>query len=291
MISRADRIRSIAGKISGLPTLPTVISKMIDLVDNPRTNTKTLAKLISHDQSLTARLLKLANSAYYGFSREISTVDTAIIVMGFNAVKEMGLSLSVFDAFKNIGDMEHFDVNQYWEHSVACGVAARFLAKKFGVAEPGEMFVAGLLHDIGKMVLIQYMPEEFTEIADDMIARNVPYVDAEEKILNITHGEIGYIIARRWHLPLRIATVIHCHHRPDAGGQFARECAIVDLADFICHRVNLGNDDHRPHDELDSVALHLISDVADITEEDLIEIQEELFMELDRNDMISSLYS
>ncbi len=264
---------------------------MIELVDNPRTNTKTLAKLISHDQSLTARLLKLANSAYYGFSREISTVDTAIIVMGFNAVKEMGLSLSVFDAFKNIGNMEHFDVNQYWEHSVAVGVAARFLARKFGVSEPGEMFVAGLLHDIGKMVLIQYMPDEFTTIVEDMLEQKVPYVDAEEKVLSITHGEIGYIIARRWHLPLRIATVIHCHHRPESGGEFSKECAIVDLADFICHRVNIGNDDHRPHDELDSIALHLISDVADITEEDIIEIQEELFMELDRNDMLSSMYS
>ncbi len=290
MVTRADRIRHIAGKISGLPTLPTVISKMIELVDNPRTNTATLAKLISHDQSLTARLLKLANSAYYGFAREISTVDTAIVVMGYSAVKEMGLSLSVFDAFKNIGSITNFDINRYWEHSVAVGVAARFLARRYGVAEPGEMFVAGLLHDIGKMILLQYMQEDFNTVIDTMNSENISYVEAEKKVLEITHGEIGYIIARRWHLPERIVSCIHCHHNPEGSQKYSHESAIIDLADFICHRVNLGNDDHRPHDNFDALPLHLIPGV-NITEEDLIDIQEELFMELDSSDMLSSFYT
>lgn len=288
MISRADRIKNIAGKISGLPTLPTVISKMIELVDNPRTNTKTLAKLISNDQALTARILKMANSAYYGFSREVSTVDTAIIIMGYNAVKEMGLSLSVYDAFKNVGSIKYFDVSKYWEHSIAVGIAARYIAKKYGATDPGEMFVAGLLHDIGKMVVIQYMPDEFQEICELMIEKDIPYVDAENSILQINHGEIGYIIARKWHLPMRIATCIHCHHDPEEGGNYSKDAAIIDLADFICHRLNLGNEDHRPYTELESLPLDLVANGLEITDEDIIEIQEALLIELDSTDLLSS---
>jgi len=291
MVSRSDRIRMIAGKISGLPTLPTVVAKMIELVDNPKTSTRTLAKLISHDQSLTARILKLANSAYYGFSREISTVDTAIVVMGYSAVKEMGLSLSVYDTFKNVGSIHSFDVNRYWEHSVAVGVAARFLARKFRVGDPGEIFVAGLLHDIGKMILLQYMQEDFNLVVDTMIAENIPYVTAEEKILGITHGEIGYILAKRWHLPDCITACIYAHHFPERSQEYSREAALIDLADFICHKSNLGNDDHRPHDVYDIKCLHLISATASVNDTDIVKIQEELFKELERNDMLSTFYS
>lgn len=289
--SRIDRIKMIAGKISGLPTLPTVVSKMIDLVDNPRTTTKSLAKLISHDPALTARILKLANSAYYGFSREISTVDTAIVVMGYNAVKEMGLSLSVYDTFKNVNSVQGFDVSSFWEHSVAVGVASRFLARKFKVGDPAEMFVAGLLHDIGKMILLQYLPNDFNLVVQTMADEEIAYFSAEERILGITHGEIGYILAKRWHLPACISACIYAHHFPDRSSDFGRESAIVDLADFVCHRAKIGNSDHRPNAEYDSLALHLISDSAEISESDIILIQEELFIELDRSDMLSSFYT
>jgi HD-like signal output (HDOD) protein len=145
------RIRKIAESVIGLPTLPTVVSRLIELVDSPRTSAALLARLISADQALTAKVLKLANSAYYGFPREISTVNMAIVVLGFNAVKEMGLSISVFDVFKKTASSPLFDVAQFWEHSVGCGVAARMLARNYRPAIAGEAFVAGLLHDVGKV--------------------------------------------------------------------------------------------------------------------------------------------
>src|SRR5512133_1566252 len=138
------RIKRITESILGLPTLPTVVSKMIELVDNPRTSAASLSRLISTDQALTARLLKLANSAYYGFQREISTVNMAIVVLGFNTVKDMGLSLSVFDMFKEGDTAGAFDTTQFWEHSVGCGIAARAIARFCGHRLAGEAFVAGL---------------------------------------------------------------------------------------------------------------------------------------------------
>jgi putative nucleotidyltransferase with HDIG domain len=291
MLTTESKIRSIAGKISGLPTLPTVISKMIELVDNPRTDTKTLAKLISHDQSLTARILKLANSAYYGFSREISTVDTAIIVMGFNAVKEMGLSLSVFDTFKNIGSIDSFDVNKYWEHSVACGVAAKHMAKEFHLPEPGEVFVAGLLHDIGKMIIIQYLPNEFNEINSLMVEKDIDYSEAELEVIGITHGEIGALIAERWHLPKRISTCIRHHHTPQNAPNYTQEAAVIELSDMICHRVRIGNDNHRLSYEPEEEIVALLGDNVSFTNDDIISIQEELFFELDKSDFLMSLHT
>ena len=122
-ITDPNRIKRITESIIGLPTLPTVVAKMIELVDNPRTSASSLARLIATDQALTARILKLANSAYYGFSREISTVNMAIVVLGFNTVKDMGLSLSVFDVFKTGKPNASFDLTRFWEHSIACGIA------------------------------------------------------------------------------------------------------------------------------------------------------------------------
>ena len=153
------RIRRIAESIINLPTLPTIVSKMLQLVDNPKTSAGALARLISTDQALTARILRLANSAYYGFPRRISTVNTAIVVLGFNAVKDMGLSLSVFDMFRDPAPSGSFDIMRFWEHSMGCGIAARMMSRRYRPDLAGEGFVAGLLHDIGKAVLKQYCVE------------------------------------------------------------------------------------------------------------------------------------
>lgn len=284
MATPAEKLKHIASKISGLPTLPTVISKLIELVDSPKTDTRILARLIYNDQSLTARILKIANSAYYGFSREISTVDTAIVVMGFNAVKEMGLSLSVFDAFKNIGSVEEFDVHKYWEHSVATGMAAKLMARRAGLPESGELFVAGLLHDIGKMVLIQYLPDDFKKVVEYMKEHECTYVEAERELIGITHAQIGALIAARWRLPDRIVSCIKNHHSIKPADPFLKEAILVNLADLISHRLNMGNDGHRPDWEVDEYITFELQEQFNIDSEDLLNMEEDLLMELDSSD-------
>ena len=233
MKTKAERIKNVASKVGNLPTLPTIVARMIELADNPKTEMDTLAQLISTDPSLTARILKSANSPYYELSREISTPDTAIVVMGYKAVKEIGLSLSVFDSFKNIGTMKRFDIHKYLEHSVEVGTAARESAKTLFPDEAGELYVAGLLHDIGKMILIQYMPQDFYEVLDFSEENKIPFFEAEQEVLGITHSEIGYIIAERWNLPEKIAALIRHHHSPaDAPENFAAQTAIINEADL-----------------------------------------------------------
>ncbi len=205
------RIKRITESIIGLPTLPTIISKMIELIDNPRTSAAALSKIISTDQALTARLLKLANSAYYGFPREISTVNMAIVVLGFNTVKDMGLSLSVFDAFKNLESNAIFDISRFWEHSIACGIASRMLARNYRSRFAGEAFVAGLLHDIGKVILNQYFHKEF-KIIIEKISAGMTLEQAEATTIGTNHSQIGAWLAEKWNLPKIISETILYHH-------------------------------------------------------------------------------
>jgi HD-like signal output (HDOD) protein len=233
--SGLQRIKKVTESIIGLPTLPTIVSKMIDQVDSPRTSTAALARLIASDQALTAKVLKFANSAYYGFPREISTVNMAIVVLGFNAVKEMGLSLSVFDVFKKTPSNAYFDVTLFWEHSVGCGVAARMLARTYKPALAGEAFVAGLLHDVGKVILKQYFDTEFAEIIKAQQERNVTLEEAELATIETTHSQIGNWLAEKWNLPELICETIRCHHTPWETDKEPLFLACVTIADYLCH--------------------------------------------------------
>jgi putative nucleotidyltransferase with HDIG domain len=239
--TNSERIRKVAQSVMGLPTLPTVVSKMLKMIDSRRTSADTLARLISTDQALTAKLLKLANSAYYGYSREISTVNMAIVVLGFNTVKDMGLWVSVFDAFKNASSATGFDAVKFWEHSAACGVAARMLSKNSGSRYTGEAFVAGLLHDMGKMILNQYFEKELVEVLRMARDEAVCLESAELAVLGVSHGRIGAWLAEKWNLPAIISDTIMHHHDPWDSRTEPAFVALVAVADILCHRAQIGS--------------------------------------------------
>jgi putative nucleotidyltransferase with HDIG domain len=212
---------------------------MIELVDNPKTSAASLARLICADQALTARILKLANSAYYGFPREISTVNQAIVVLGFNAVKDTGLSLSVFDMFKDGPSTSGFDITRFWEHSMAAGIGARLCARRTAPGLVGEGFVAGLLHDIGKVVFRQYFPREFGQILD-LVTQGCSLDDAEMQILGCSHAQVGAWLVEKWRLPAKIVEAIAYHHIPAQAPSEPAFVAAITLANYLVHRHNLG---------------------------------------------------
>lgn len=284
-----QKIKRITESIISLPTLPTVVSKMIELVDNPKTSATSLARLISADQALTARILKLANSAYYGFPREISTVNMAIVVIGFNTVKEMGLSLSIFEAFKDAGHDKSFDTTQFWQHCIGCGSAARLIARRFKYQFVGEAFVAGLLHDIGKVILNQYMHDEFMAILNAQ-AHNVTVLE-EAEIANVgaTHSQIGGWLAEKWNLPRIIVDSIQHHHDPWNAKVDAALVAIVTIANYLCHLNTIGKSgrivpvkpDERTWDIFRKASLPF-------DEPDLTELQTECLLEFDKTESLMS---
>src|SRR3954466_7790660 len=177
-LDQSKRVKRITDSLISLPTLPTVIAKMLELVDNPKTSASSLSNLIMRDQVLTAKILKMANSSFYAFPRQIATVKLALVVLGFENVKEMALSLSVFNSFKGENN-KYFDTSMFWQHSISVGASTRMLARETCYRLAGEAFVAGLLHDIGKVVLNQYLPHEFAQIQTLIFESDMPCDEAE----------------------------------------------------------------------------------------------------------------
>ena len=283
------RIRKIAESIINLPTLPTVVSKMIDLVDNPKTSAGSLARLISTDQALTARILKLANSAYYGLSREVSTVNMAIVVLGFNTVKDMGLSLSVLDMFKDTDNRKFFDAGRFWEHSIGCGIASRLLARKFRNKLAGEAFVAGLLHDIGKVVLKQYCAPEFGQIMHRVWEKDDDLEQAELETIGTGHGQVGGWLAVKWNLPGIIADSITHHHAPWEAATDKAFVSLVNLADYLCHVSAIGNSGRKTVKPVDTRIWEILQGaLIAVGSEDIDGLVADLLLEFDRSETFLS---
>ncbi len=239
-IGKAQKLRFIAEKVIGLPTLPTIVAKMMELVGSPRTSAKSLSRLIEGDQVLTAKILKLANSAYYGQQRSIATVNHAVVVVGFEAVKDMGLSVSVLEAFDDPGGSKYFDLSRFWEHAISVGVGTSLLVKRFDPRYSGEAFTAGLLHDIGKVVINQYCHNDFIEIIERVHEDNEDLLYAETMVLDTTHDRIGGWLADRWNLPMPIVEAIEFHHNPYLSEKYMPLVAYTKLADYLSRRTGLG---------------------------------------------------
>jgi len=197
--------------IRNLPTMPIIISEVLAAVDNPKSSAASLAKIIEKDQALTGRVLRIANSPFYGYTRKISTIDLAIVIMGFNTLKEIVLSLVIQRFFSKV-KTSVFNIKDFWQYGLFCGSSARLLSRKLGYKLAGEAFVAGLMHDIGILIIAEYFTPRFVEIKKYIKAHNVTIIEAEDAILECTHPEIGAWIADKWNLPDKLVTSIRNHH-------------------------------------------------------------------------------
>lgn len=280
-VDQSKRIRRITDSLISLPTLPTIIAKMLELVDNPKTSASSLSGLIMQDQVLTARILKLANSSFYAFPRQIATVKLALIVLGFESVKEMALSLSVLNSFKSENN-KHFDTSQFWHHSISVGAGSRMLARETCYRLAGEAFVAGLLHDIGKLVLNQYLPEEFAEVQTRIWDQGQPCEEAEKIVLGVTHAEIGAWLAERWNLPVNLVEAIRWHAHPEQCPRNPELPLLVCLADYLSGKCALGRSGSRGMDTLPAPVADMARGLLSLTPEALEAHRAGLYAEYDR---------
>ena len=220
-----------------LPTLPAIAEEVVEMVDNPKTSASKLGKVIESDQGLTSKVLKIANSAFYGFPKQISTVDFAIIVLGFDALKEIVISISLVSALQKKGD-ESFDARGFWDHSIYSGVIARRLARDLGYRVSGEVFVGGLLHDMGMSVLHQHFNAEYRQIAARADGSGMSFFDAEMETLGVTHAEIGGWLAERWNFPSHLVEAISKHHKPLAADENPDLVSIIHCADVLANMLS-----------------------------------------------------
>ncbi len=226
--------------IRNLPSIPIVMFEVTKLLDNPMTSTNELGKIISKDQGLTAKILTVANSPLYGLPRKVSTIEFAIVVLGFEQIKNIVIALSMIEAFSS-KDKDDWNRKSFWIHSLSTALGAKKIADDLGLSKTAEAFTAGLLHDLGISVIQRYFNKEFKQINTLVKETSIPYLEAEEQVLGMTHQDVGRILAERWNLPQSLGDAIAFHHTPSLTEEWKNLTAVVHFADYMTNRVGVGN--------------------------------------------------
>jgi len=209
----SSELKALVQKVTDLPTLPAMMATITRLMQDPRTSAEELGRAISTDPALVSKVLKLVNSAFYGFPGRIATITQAIVILGFSTIRNVVLTTSVLKAFGK-GGTAGVDVGLFWEHSLLTGAIARALAMERKANFIEETFIAGLLHDMGRIVLSQKLPAEFEKVQCIKREAGIPQLEAEQIALKLNHGDIGGWLAHKWNLPLPFVDVMRLHHFP-----------------------------------------------------------------------------
>jgi len=232
MMTQAE---SVVQKVKDLAALPQVVHQIIHLTNNPNASVKDLERLISIDQGMSTRVLNTVNSAYYGFSRKIASIKDAVVLLGFKAVRNLAMTVSVFDLFVGKTDRQNLRRGKWWRHSIDTALCARLIASQVAGVSPDEAYTAGLLHDIGKPLLDRYGDAPYEQV-EDLVAQGVPELTAERQVYGCDHAEVGRAVSQHWGFPEKLVEAIGCHHTESADGlQDAPLTAVVVLANHVAH--------------------------------------------------------
>jgi putative nucleotidyltransferase with HDIG domain len=247
--------RDIKYIVKEVPTLPSVYQELFNKMSNPNVSVPQLAEIVSRDQALATKILKLVNSAFYGYKGEINTISRAMVILGFRTVRNAALAISVFDYVKNNGDDTNFPIEDFWKHSLCTASICKVLGKHCGVKQQEETFVAGLLHDIGKLIMKKYFEDDFNEVCNYALNHGVSWNDAENKLLNVSHANLAKVVLRSWNFPPSLIEAIQFHHTLSSGITYPKLVALVNVADHISYRDNMGAPASLVHDDCDQAAL------------------------------------
>lgn len=237
---REDTLEKIIMQTVDVPSIPPVASKVLKLVSSDYSSINELENIIAQDQSFSTRILKIANSPYYGRGKCVDAISTAIIIIGFNSVKSLVMSASLKDLHRRSGPFEQ----QHWEHSLGVSIAASLLAADTKMLMPDDVLIGGLIHDVGKIVINNSLPDQYKLVTDKVNAEKIPSIIAEDALLGFNHCNVGGLIARKWKLPRNLEAVIEYHHAehypPFEDSGYETMCQIVQIADAMCLHMGIG---------------------------------------------------
>ena len=240
-----DQIIKTVTELESIPTLPVIVERLKKEIEDPDADASSVAKLIEEDPPTTARVLRLVNSPIYApVQSEAITLDQAVVRLGMTTLKDLVITSSMMTLFPKSGATT-FDRREFWRHSISCGLVAAaitdFMDNKESINR-SEVELAGLCHDIGKVIMDEFFHDEFVDILEAAEQEHLLLYEAELKYWQIDHGEIGGILAERWGMPDSIKDAIAYHHRPTkaAGKETEKVVQLIHLADFICNHQALG---------------------------------------------------
>jgi putative nucleotidyltransferase with HDIG domain len=239
-VNEREKVAWILRDIRTLPTLPHVAMQLMQQSESANSSMAEVAAIVERDPSVTTRLLKLVNSPFFGIRNEVASVHQALILIGMNNLRSLVLSTSVMDLFDQRGQVGGFDRANLWRHSVATGVIARFIARETRGMDPDIAFTAGLIHDIGKVIIDRYLHPEFIKIVNLIEKQDYSMRYAERSVLGVTHNEIGMHLAMHWNLPEVLQECVAYHHEPMEATNYPQAAAIITIANQMAHELNMG---------------------------------------------------
>jgi putative nucleotidyltransferase with HDIG domain len=267
--------------IDSMPSLSITVAKIVEVTKNPQVTAKDLNKVINLDPVLMGRVLRLVNSAYYGLSNKVTSLVTAIIMLGINTIKNLALSTAVLGRMKNKKKFKALNVDGFWRHSIGVGVAAKLIAEKIGVPTNlrEEFFISGLLHDIGKIPMNDLYEEQYMNAIRNADLKKNPLIETENQVLGITHTEVGMMIADKWNLSDETSDAILFHHEPNmVTGDNYNVVAAVYVANIYCNMNEVGFSGDRYAGDIDESVLEMLG----ITEEFLDDLFDRISAEIEK---------
>lgn len=278
----SEKISFLVDKLRDIPTLSIVVTKLMEVVNNPKASSSQVAEILKRDQILTAKVLRLVNSSFYNFSTQVTDVSRALGFLGFNTLGVLVLGTSVFSSFE-IESAPYFDIRGFWQHSLATALAAELIAKKTKHPRPEDCFTCGLLHDIGKIALFKVSREDLKKAIEKSRKENKSFLQAETELGMPGHTLLGERLAERWQLPVVIRKTIRYHHRDIDQIQsiypnMKPTIMIASLANELCKRLELGVSGDGQKPEYRENYLKLLN----LDRESLEEIEKKMPAEMDR---------
>ena len=267
--------RLIAG-VNKLVSLPDIYYRLESALESPSATMSDFASLLSSDPDLCARLLRMANSAFYSFPSKIETIDRAIVTVGMRQIRELVLVTSVIEMFDGV-QLEGVNMRSFWEHSVAVGVFSRAIAQHAGLGQSDRFYIPGLLHDIGRLVLFLKLPGLISELAQQSVDRSVPLYQLEQEQLGYNHGRIGGHLLESWKIPRSIYEPVNYHHEPQVSTEFSQMSSVVHISDAWIHRQNIGSSGDSNLPDIQQQALELISIQEDELDEIWVSAKDQVF--------------
>jgi putative nucleotidyltransferase with HDIG domain len=235
-----------------LPTIPVVAIKVMQLIESENATAEELAKIVASDPAVAARVLKISNSSFYGCQRQIQTLSAAIVVLGFSTLRSLVVAASVKQVYKPYGLTE----KMLWEHSFGAGLAARIIASQTRAANQEEAFLAGLFHDIGKIIMNSLDRDKFQEVMQHCYNEGISFGESERGIYPFCHAEVGAYVIKKWNLPEVLITAILQHHTMEFSESdppsVVTLTAVTSLADMFCLKLGIGS--RTPLEDLDLAA-------------------------------------
>ncbi len=219
--------------IQDIPTLPDIALKVNKMLEDYDTSISQLGEVVEKDQGIVSKIMKLVNSTFFGLRSKVRNIPHAIVLLGFNTVRNAVVSVSIIDSFDKGKITEDFDIKDFWKHSISVAVTSRYLAEEAKVGSPDDCFIGGLLHDMGKVILVQHFPDVFNKIVASTKESKSSFFDVEKTECPFNHARIGGHLAKKWRLPEGLVDAIKGHHSVSTSATDFELLSIIHSADVI----------------------------------------------------------